>query len=292
MFDPKNPEGKYSLNLAQAYGQICLQSLLQSAEKSVQENEGKFEIKNCFVKVALNAKGKWDPPLEKTENGLFNLGQDLKGILTFEFVLNPAVHKETERQIKKLQESGDAKQMKRAEEIRANQLLPAEVINTASVQKKLSTDSGTISFFNILLDRYQEGDDLNIQEMIINLTKEYSLWFSQAHEALYVCKQHEQAVKVIPYLMNAIQDSHLRFAMINQAFRADKDLSNLLLSDIRKAMGVEALYFSCFNPNGSYVLDLAKPVQREVAKSLVAINKRVCEKIVAKQIVDTSQNGN
>lgn len=77
-----------------------------------------------------------------------------------------------------MQDSGDPKLVKRAEEIRANQQLPAEVINTTSVQKKLSTDSGTVSFFNILLDRYQEGDDLNIQEMIINLTKENSLWFS------------------------------------------------------------------------------------------------------------------
>lgn len=75
--------------------------------------------------------------------------------------------------------------------------------------------------------------------------------------------------------MNAIQDSHLKFAIINQTYRADKDLSNLLLTDIRKYMGIEVMYFSCFNPNGSYVLDLAKPVQRDVAKSLVAINKRV-----------------
>lgn len=45
VFDAKNPDGKYTLNLATSYGQIILQNLLQCAEKSVAENEGKFDLK-------------------------------------------------------------------------------------------------------------------------------------------------------------------------------------------------------------------------------------------------------
>jgi hypothetical protein len=50
---------------------------------------------------------------------------------------------------------------------------------------------------------------------------------------------------------------------------------NMLLTDIRKTMGSNSMYFSCFNPNGRYSLDLSNPIQRNVAKNLVAINKRV-----------------
>lgn len=101
--------------MAQAYGQICLQNLLSSASKSVEENESKFELKQCFVKVQLNGKGKWDPPTDKNENGLFNLGEDPKGTLTFDFVLNPAIFKETEKQIRKLTEAGLAGDKKSSE---------------------------------------------------------------------------------------------------------------------------------------------------------------------------------
>jgi len=47
-FDPKNPEGKYCLELKEPYNQICLQNLLKSAEKAAEKSEGKFEIKQCF----------------------------------------------------------------------------------------------------------------------------------------------------------------------------------------------------------------------------------------------------
>lgn len=40
----------------------------------------------------------------------------------------------------------------------------------------------------MLLLRYVEQDEASMLELIINLSKEKSLWFSQAHESMYVCK--------------------------------------------------------------------------------------------------------
>jgi len=108
-FDPNNPEGKYVLDLTQNYNQIVLQNLLMAAEESVADNEAKFEIKQCFVKVTFNGKSKWDPPVEKNSSGLFNLGEAPTGVLAFDFNLNPALLKETEKQIRKLTEAGNLK---------------------------------------------------------------------------------------------------------------------------------------------------------------------------------------
>ena len=57
-------------------------------------------------------------------------------------------------------------------------------------------------------------------------------------------------------------------------------------------MGRDTMYFSSLNPNGRYRLDLSKKVERDVAKTLIAINKRVNAKIVAKERIDRSQVGN
>ena len=57
-------------------------------------------------------------------------------------------------------------------------------------------------------------------------------------------------------------------------------------------MGTSALYFSCFNPNGRYRLNLDHSIERDIAKQLIVINKRVYTKIVAKERCDRSQDGN
>lgn len=239
--------------------------------------------------MLLNGKGKWDPPTEKDSQGLYVLGEAPSGTLVFDFCLNPAQLKETEKQIRRLTEAGDLKQV---EILRVNQSKPAEVINVHSVTKAPSSDSGAGAFFDMILERYREGDDVNVVEMIINLTKEHSVWFSQAHEALYACKFQEQVSRVGPFLINAIQDSHLRFALAAQASLQGAGAMNELLSSMRASMGSSALYFSSFNPNGRYSLDLGNEVQRDVAKSLMAINKRYNAKIVAKECFDRSQTGN
>lgn len=111
--------------------------------------------------------------------------------MKFEFTLNPALQKETDKQIRKLLDAGDERSKQKALEIQKNLSQATEDINETTCQKNLSTENGTNSFFNILEDRYRDGDDLNITQIILNMTKEYSMWFSQAHETLYFCKNHE-----------------------------------------------------------------------------------------------------
>ena len=170
-----NPEGKYVLDLTESFNQICLQNLLCSAEKAVLENEGKFELKQCFAKVTLNGKAKWDPPAEKDVMGLFVLGDAPTGILKFDFTLDPALLKETEKQIKKLTEAGD---MTQVAQIRLNQSMPAEVITENTMFKVMSSDQGSINYYNMLIERYKEEDEPNMLELIINQSNENSIWFS------------------------------------------------------------------------------------------------------------------
>ena len=63
---------------------------------------------------------------------------------------------------------------------------------------------------------------------------------------------------------------------------------NMYLSSLKDEMGMSSMYFSSFNPNGRYKLDLSKKVERDTAKNLIAINKRVYTKIVAKERIDRS----
>ena len=72
-----------------------------------------------------------------------------------------------------------------------------------------------------------------------------------------------------------MEDRHLRFAIGAQASVQGHDAMNLHLSSIRKESGASSMYFSSFNPNGRYRLNLGVHVEREVAKCLVAVNKRV-----------------
>ena len=52
----------------------------------------------------------------------------------------------------------------------------------------MTSDQGAINFFDMIIERYGEEDYANVIELIINLCKQYALWFSQAHEAMFVCK--------------------------------------------------------------------------------------------------------
>ena len=47
-FDPSNPEGTFTLDLAESYSQTCLQRLLEAAESAAEASAGAFELKQCF----------------------------------------------------------------------------------------------------------------------------------------------------------------------------------------------------------------------------------------------------
>lgn len=53
-------------------------------------------------------------------------------------------------------------------------------------------------------------------------------------------------------------------------------------------MGVSTFYFSVFNPTGRYNLNLNVPYQRDIAKVLMVMNKKVFAMIKGKEIVDRS----
>ena len=190
-FDPQNPEGKYTLDLAENFNQICLQHLVQAAEKAVERSEGAFEMKNCFVGARLNGKSKWEPPSEKSSVGLFNLGlgEEPKGSLEFQFTLNPPALKEYEKQLRRATDDGDVKKLA---QLKANEGKPIESVDAGSITKQIGSDSMANNFFDMLIERYQDEDENNMLALIKNLSMENSIWFSQAHESLYVCKFQEQ----------------------------------------------------------------------------------------------------
>jgi hypothetical protein len=52
-------------------------------------------------------------------------------------------------------------------------------------------------------------------------------------------------------------------------------------------------YSYCYwNPNGHYELNVANPVERDVAISLILLNKEACKRIAAGEKADRSQMGN
>jgi hypothetical protein len=82
------------LDLEEQFCQILFQHLLLAATKAVERSAGAFELKQCFFQVKLNGKSKWEPPIERLQNGLYNLGEEPSGELTFQFTLNPVALKE------------------------------------------------------------------------------------------------------------------------------------------------------------------------------------------------------
>ena len=145
-------------------------------------------MKNCFVGAQLNGKGKWEPPSEKSSAGLYNLGEEPSGTLKFQFTLNPPALKDYEKQLRRAMEEGDNKKV---ELLKASSEKPIESLDAASITKKIGSDAMANNFFDMLIERYQDEDENNMLALIKNLTTENSLWFSQAHEALYVCRFQE-----------------------------------------------------------------------------------------------------
>jgi hypothetical protein len=78
-------------------------------------------------------------------------------------------------------------------------------------------------------------------------------------------------------LLPKINDRHNRFAIV--------PIENI--REIQVAQG-DGFAFSCLNPTGSYNLNLSVPVQRDVAKSLLLLNKLNYERIAKGESIDKS----
>jgi hypothetical protein len=88
-------------------------------------------------------------------------------------------------------------------------------------------------------------------------------------------------------------DRHLRFAIAAQAIDEGEGKMKRYLSLVKEEMGgASSFYFSQFNPNGRYMLNLKNPHERDIVKNLVLRNKEVHAKIMAKELCDRSQMGN
>lgn len=150
-FDPSNPEGMYNLDLEERFDQIILQYLLDTAEKAVERSGGTFEVKQCFAGVTFNGKSKWDPPLMKNNQGLFDLGEEPSGLLKFQFTNNPPGLKEFEKMLKKANEEGDSKKI---EKLKQEAAKPIETLDEESLSRAVVSDAGAVNFFEILLEQY------------------------------------------------------------------------------------------------------------------------------------------
>jgi hypothetical protein len=169
---------------------------------------------------------------------------------------------------------------------------PVESLEIDSITKQNVSDTGANNFFDMLVESYRINDEASMIELITNLSKENGIWFSQAYESLFVCKYPSQFAQVGTHLMNSIMDRHNRYAIAAQANYEDEQGTMLLLSQLKQEIGTNAYYFSSFNPTGRYRLNLNIEVQRNIAKNLLVMNKKMYAMVKAKEIVDKSQIGN
>tara|TARA_B110000285_G_C14944842_1_gene523808 strand:+ start:573 stop:878 length:306 start_codon:yes stop_codon:yes gene_type:complete len=100
----------------------------------------------------LNGKGKWDPPTERYANGLYNLGEEPTGELSFLFTLNPVALKEQEKAIKKAADAGDTKMVAL---LKTQSEKPVESLEIDSVSKPNVSDQGAGNFFEMLVESYK-----------------------------------------------------------------------------------------------------------------------------------------
>jgi hypothetical protein len=87
--------------------------------------------------------------------------------------------------MKKASDEGDNKKLAM---LKINAAKPSETLEVSTVTKNMSSETAATNFFEMLISRYQDEDENSIIELIKTMATENSVWFSQAHEALYVCK--------------------------------------------------------------------------------------------------------
>ena len=114
------------------------------------------------------------------------------------------------------------------------------------------------------------------------------LWARQAVEIMYSFKNLESMAKIAPFLMNRIVDRHNRFAVVTHYQKAQRTL----ISKIAFKMSRPAYCFNYWNPNGHYELNLANPIERDIAVTLFVWNKESYKRIAAGERADRSQMGN
>mmetsp|Transcript_24955 Transcript_24955/g.33429 ORF Transcript_24955/g.33429 Transcript_24955/m.33429 type:complete len:118 (-) Transcript_24955:715-1068(-) len=84
-----------------------------------------------------------------------------------------------------------------------------------------------------------------------------------------------------------VKDQHNRFKIIEHFQHNMQSMLTRIFNNVG-----QALFFNFFNPTGVYDLNLSIPEQREVAKTLILLNKQFFAKVKAGEFKDRSQRGN
>ena len=113
------------------------------------------------------------------------LGDEPSGILKFRFTLDPVAVKDFEKKMKKAADEGDTKKV---EKLKKEAAKPVETLEVSTVTREVSSETMANNFFDMLITSYKDDDENGMLELIKTLATENAVWFSQAHEALYVCK--------------------------------------------------------------------------------------------------------
>lgn len=114
-----------------------------------------------------------------------------------------------------------------------------------------------------------------------------SLWANQAFELLYTFKEEQQFQRIVELILPKIRDRHNRFKVIEH-FNWEMQT---LMTRIQANMG-QAMNFNFWNPQGHYNLNLSVPEQRDVANTLLLLNRQYYFKIKAGELKDRSMMGN
>ena len=279
VFDLTSPEKEYSLNMAETYDNFIMQSLLKLADSAANSSEGKFDVKACFYGVKMNGKPNWNPPTTKDASGVFEQ-IDKTGVLTFYFTINPILYKQQQAKLQALEASLPAAQQGMV----APPKPPSEILQVEFIDKPVISSVGFERFVNMIAQCYRDEDEQNQEELVRNLAREHMLWTRQAFEILYSFKNLEALAKIAPFLMNRVVDRHNRFALVSHFPKAQRNL----LSKLSNKMSRQAFSFCYFNPNGHYELNLANQAERDVAVSLIVLNKEASKRIAAGEKADRS----
>ena len=87
--------------------------------------------------------------------------------------------------MKKAADEGDSKKVERLKKEAAK---PVETLEIRTITRQVTSETMANNFFDMLISQYQDEDESSMLELIKTIATENAVWFSQAHEALYVCK--------------------------------------------------------------------------------------------------------
>jgi hypothetical protein len=236
--------------------------------------------KTFFYQVRFNGKAKWDVPSAKTPEGLWDLGLEPSGTLTFTFTTDPKEYKKEMSKIAKEAAALDPNDPK-AKELLAKKPQPKDLITLAKVSKEPISDQAFEHIVMILIQNYKEHNTTSNISAVVEATGQGSYWSNQATEILKLFKDENSYKDVLFQIAHSIRDPCSKLALFSPS----------QLIQYRNDHGA-ALLFSSLNPTGHYCLNLRNPVHMSIARCLVFLNRLNYERILKKEAFDRSQYGN